>query len=480
MKGLRLILILAAGMLCADFSAAQPASSRSDVRPAPLFCSNMVLQQRSLVPLWGEGTPGEPVTVTSGWNGLSIKTVVDSAARWCVELITPGAGGPYRITISGRYDVVLENVMIGEVWLCSGQSNMEWAPYSNEKNGIPDLERELAAANDYPALRFFNVRRAEAAEPQEWCSGSWRVSDSDAAKWFTAVGQFFGRELNKALDMPVGLIGSYWGGTGAEVWTPASVVESDAEFARAAKLQHNDPRWHWPVEPGYAYNAMIHPLTRFPIAGVIWYQGESNAKSWWTYARLLERMVAGWRAEWGSDFLFYIVQISPFYDKEGMAGCNVLLREQQQAAARAIPGSGLVTISDVGDAESIHPLNKRPVGERLAWLALSDHYRRTEYDSLRCPLWEGYEVRGSTVRLSFSHTGGALKTTHAGDPAYFEIAGADGVFHPAEARIVGDGVEVCSPEVVEPREVRYAWKSLCFPDLLNASGLPVGAFRTKH
>lgn len=469
----RLVLILA-GMLCVAMAVAQPAY----LRPAPLFCNDMVLQQQQTVPLWGEATPADRITVTTSWDGRTYTAVADASSYWCVDVRTPSAGGPYRITISGRYDIVLENVMVGEVWLCAGQSNMEWSPYSNNKAGIPDLERELTAAGDYPALRFFAVKRDTASMPRAECAGRWRVSEPQSAMWFSAVGQFFGRELQQTLGVPVGLIGSYWGGTGAEVWTPGDVVAADSLLAEAATHQTNDPRWFWPIVPGAAYNAMIHPLVRFPIAGVIWYQGESNAKTYATYARLLEAMTGTWRQAWGCDFPFYIVQISPFYDKEGRQGCNVLLREQQQIAARTIAHSGLVTISDVGDAQDIHPRNKRPVGERLASLALADHYGRAEFDDRRCPLYAGWQARGREAVVCFSHAHG-LKTTTGEAPKYFELAGADGVYHPAQAAVRGEQVVVRSDKVRKPVSVRYAWSSLCFPDLTNASGLPVGAFRSK-
>lgn len=468
--------VIAAIILIPLFASAS--DSRSDVMPAPLFCSDMVLQRNAVVPFWGKGTPGQQVTLTTGWDSKIKVCTVSADSTWRVEIQTPDAGGPYKITLKGRYEVVLNNVMVGDVWLCAGQSNMEWSPYSNNKNGIPDLEQELQNADNYPDLRFFNVKRDVSDTPQEWCEGGWKVSDRNSAKWFTAVGQFFGRELCENLNIPVGLIGSYWGGTGAEVWTPAETVNSDKELLEAAGHQIQDPRWFWPIEPGAAYNAMIHPLTNFPITGVIWYQGESNGKTWWTYSRLLQAMVRDWRAAWGNDFPFYIVQISPLYDKEGMNGCNVLLREQQQIASEQIARSGLVTISDVGDAKDIHPRNKRPVGERLAYLALSEHYGRAEYADRLCPLYDRCEADGRNIRVYFRNTSDGLKTTHGGNSQYFEISGADGIWFPAKAKIEGNHVTVSSSKVRAPKNVRYGWKSLCFPDLVNSAGLPVGAFRS--
>lgn len=453
-------------------------ASKSHIRLPGLFCNHMVVQQRSDLPVWGWGTPGERITVTTSWDGESRSTQADSLSRWSVTIRTPEAGGPHTITISGRYDIELKNVMSGEVWLCCGQSNMEWAPMSLKEEGIPNREAELSAADRYPQVRYLHVKRADNDTPQEDFEGIWNVSNRASSKWFTAVGQFFGRTLNEKLGVPVGLIGSYWGGTGAEVWTPAPVVEADPELAEAASRQHGDPRWYWPVRPGRAYNSMIHPLMRFPIAGVIWYQGESNAATYATYEKLLQRMVASWREGWKSEFPFYIVQISPYKDKEGMPGSNVLLREQQDRASRSIPRSGLVVVSDAGDSTTIHPTDKRPVGERLAWLACADHYGADSCREWLCPRYESFSVRDNRMTLIFSRTGGELRTASGEPSRYFEVAGKDMEFHPARAELHGDRVVLSSPEVLHPTAARYGWGSLQYPDLVNRNGLPLGAFRT--
>lgn len=453
-------------------------ASKAHIKLPGVFCNNMVVQQCRDLPVWGWGTPGERITVSTSWNDRRFVTTVDSMSRWSVTVRTPKAGGPHTITISGRYDIELKNVMSGEVWLCCGQSNMEWAPMSLKEGGIPNRNAELAAADRYPQIRYLHVKRSDSETPREDFDGIWNVSGRDASKWFTAVGQFFGRTLHEKLGVPVGLIGSYWGGTGAEVWTPAPVVERDPELAAAAARQHGDPRWYWPILPGRAYNGMIHPLMRFPIAGVIWYQGESNAATYASYEKLLQRMVASWREGWGSEFPFYIVQISPYHDKEGMPNSNVLLREQQDRASRSIPQSGLVVVSDVGDSTTIHPVNKRPVGERLAWLACAEHYKVDSCRAWLCPRYENFEVRGNELILNFSRTGGELRTASGNPSSHFEIAGTDMKFYPARARIFGDRVTLSSPKVRHPAAARYGWGSLQYPDLINRNGLPLGAFRT--
>ncbi len=443
---------------------------------APLFKDNMVLQQKSKVPLWGRAHPGDSICVLTSWDGREYCCRADSDSLWCVDLQTGLPGGPYEIRISGRETMEISNVMIGDVWLCSGQSNMEWSPYSNSKNGIPDIAKELEAANRYPSLRFCHIKRNVAEVPVDTCTAKWMVSDSVSARWFSAVGNFFGRSLCDKLGIPIGLIGSYWGGTGAEVWTPAESVEADSLMLAASTLQIQDPRWFWPIKPGATYNAMIHPLRRFPIAGAIWYQGESNCKSWWTYSTLLRTMVEDWRSAWGSCFPFYIVQISPFYDKEGKEGANVRLRDRQRLAAESIPESGIVTISDVGDLEDIHPRNKRPVGERLANLAMYDYYGKETYRDSLCPLYDRYEMTDEGLCLYFKFAGKGLRPVSGKSSVQFELAGKDGIYYPAEAEIAGNRAVLTCPYVEDPASVRYAWGSKCIPDLVNSAGLPVSAF----
>ena len=473
-----LFLFLLTAALCGQ-SAAQEFASRSEIRLHALICNNMVMQRNERVPVWGWGTPKEKIRVTTSWNGKSVYAWVDSLSRWKAEVDTPEAGGPYTITVSGRYDVVINNVMIGDVWFCSGQSNMEWSAMSAGGKGIPNRAEELEKAERYPALRLFAVQKNAAETPQENCSGAWSVSGGAAAQWFSSVAQFFGQTLNDELKIPIGLIGSYWGGTAAEVWTPAETVEGDPLLREDSKVHRQDPRWFYPIAPGTAYNGMVHPVTPFPVAGAIWYQGESNCKVYENYDRLLTALIGDWRKAWNREFPFYIVQLSPYPDNDKKPGANIGLRHNQDRVSRQVPDCGMVVISDVGDAKDIHPRNKRPVGERLAYTALADHYRLPQYEAKKCPRYEGLTVKGRKAVVTFSATGGALRTADGTAPRCFELAGEDLRFHPAQAKIDGDRIILESEQVKKPYAVRYAWGSLVFGDILNKNGMPLGAFSSN-
>lgn len=473
-----LFLFLLTAALCSK-SEAQEFASRSEIRLHALICNNMVMQRNERVPVWGWGTPKEKIRVTTSWDGKSVYAWVDSLSRWKAEVDTPEAGGPYTITVSGRYDVIISNVMIGDVWFCSGQSNMEWSAMSAGGKGIPNRAEELEKAERYPALRLFAVQKNAAETPQENCNGAWSISGGAAAQWFSSVAQFFGQTLNDELKIPIGLIGSYWGGTAAEVWTPAETVEGDPLLREDSKVHRQDPRWFYPIAPGTAYNGMVHPVTPFPVAGAIWYQGESNCKVYENYDRLLTALIGDWRKAWNREFPFYIVQLSPYPDNDKKPGANIGLRHNQDRVSRQVPDCGMVVISDVGNAKDIHPRDKRPVGERLAYTALADHYRLPQFEAKKCPRYEDLTVKGRKAVVTFSATGGALRTADGTAPRYFELAGEDLRFHPAQAKIDGDRIILESEQVKKPYAVRYAWGSLVFGDILNKNGMPLGAFSSN-
>jgi sialate O-acetylesterase len=404
---------------------------------------------------------------------------VDESSVWRVTVHTPNAGGPYTITVSAKNDIRLENVMIGDVWLCGGQSNMEHAPGATP--AMPDVEAELKAADNYPDVRYFHVKHDTASIPKADCTGSWgwKASTASSSKWFTSVGQIFGRKLHDNLQVPIGLVGSHWGGTGAETWTPAALIENDPAALEASGKQTSNPAWFYPVKPGHAYNAMIHPLATMPIAGVIWYQGESNVKTYYTYRQVLTSLISGWRKAWGKDFPFYIVQISPYNDAIFAKDANVLLREIQETVSKEITNSGLVVISDIGiDVKDMHPRNKRPVGERLAALALARHYGLNRFEDELCPLYKNHITSGDKVEIFVENVGEGLKTATGGESKYFEIAGADRVFRPAHSEIARNRISVWSSDVPHPVAVRYGWGNTVIPDVVNEAGLPLGAFRT--
>lgn len=443
------------------------AASFANVRLPAVLADNMVLEQHATVKLWGWCDPGEKVFITPSWSQVTDSVVGTRDGRWVVGVATPGAGGPYTIGIRGWNAITLKNVLIGEVWVCSGQSNMEMC----ETWGLPDVKAELpTCAND--RIRFFHVPRTTSATVQDDCPGRWAVCDSDELKTFSAVGYFFGKSINKALDVPVGLIEASWGGTPAEVWTPEELVEDDP----ALKAAHGKlvPAPGWPYLPGYCYNAMIAPLTSLSIAGALWYQGESNVVAPDTYAKLLTTMIGAWRKAWGTKLPFYYVQIAPF--TYGTVGQGALLREQE-AAVQDIGGTGMVVISDItGDTTDIHPKDKHDVGLRLANWALAETYHRPG-PYYRNPREMGMEAKGNQLIVRFADAPNGL-VVKGKNVMTLEIAGADKVFHPAEAKVEGNAITVWSQEVKKPVAVRYQFSNSGIGNLFSKEGLPVEPFRT--
>lgn len=440
--------------------------AQCQIRLASIFGNDMVLQQKSEVPIWGWAGPAQEVTVKGNWDNVEVKTVTDYNARWRVTLNTPAAGGPYTVTIKTNYEVVLQNVMIGEVWLCSGQSNMEW-----NMNAAAEGATEIPAAN-YPNIRLFHVDRSAAATPQIRGEGKWQVCSPETVRWFSAVGYFFGRKLQDELNVPIGLISSAWGGTPAESWTPDSLISMDPEL-KASAAKQAARKWG-PKDPGHIYNSMIHPFVPFQIAGAIWYQGESNTPAPSTYKKLMETMIGSWRTAFNKQFPFYYVQIAPYAYGRPFEGS--LIREQQNMMT-SIPNTGMVVISDfTGDVKDIHPRVKKPVGERLANYALAETYGRTGI-AYKSPVYKSMEIKGGKVIVTFDNCPNGL-ISKDGEPTEFMIAGADKKFVPAKAKISGSTVIVSAKEVKDPVAVRFGWDNTSVPNLFSKEGLPASCFRT--
>jgi sialate O-acetylesterase len=441
--------------------------SFANVRLPAVLADNMVMQQHSNVKLWGWCDAGEKIFITPSWSQVTDSVVGTRDGRWALAVATPAAGGPYTIDIRGRNTIQLKNVLIGEVWVCSGQSNMEMC----ESWGLPDVKADLpACAND--RIRFFHVPRTTSMTVQDDCPGRWAACDSDELKTFSAVAYYFGKTLNKELDVPVGLIEASWGGTPAEVWTPQELVNDDPVLKAAdAKLV---PAVGWPYLPGYCYNGMIAPLTSFSIAGALWYQGESNVGTSDTYAKLLSIMIGSWRQAWNKDFPFYYVQIAPF--AYGTKEQGSLLREQE-AKVQDLGGTGMVVISDlVTDTTDIHPKDKHDVGLRLANWALAEAYHRPGL-FYKNPRFSNMEVRGDKVTLSFSDAPNGLMVKGK-SVVTLVVAGEDRVFHPAEGKVEGSKMEVWSKEVKEPVAVRYQFSNAGIGNVFSKEGLPMAPFRT--
>ena len=440
------------------------------VRVPSILVSHMVLQQRASVPVWGWANAAETVVVTTSWSTNVVQATTSNGGRWTVNLQTPEAGGPHSIRIKAGNEIVLEDVLIGEVWLCSGQSNMEW---SGELGVRQSREEAPGATNNL--IRFFHVPKATADAPQDHVDARWVVCNPEDMQRFSAIGYFFGKRIHERLNAPVGIINSSWGGTPAEVWTPREVVEAAPDL-RAAAAELKPFAW-WPHQPGLAYNAMIHPLLPFRIAGVLWYQGESNVPTHATYRKLFTYMIDAWRAAWKSELPVYFVQIAPYtYGDDHIRGA--LLREAQTLAANH-PRTGMAVISDLVDnVRDIHPQMKREVAERLAAMALTDTYGIAGPQS-RSPSYRSHRIEGNTVIVELDPVPTTL-VARDGPPKDFQIAAADGQFVPAEVVIDGKTLRVSSPSVAQPTAVRFGFRNDSIPNLFTAEGLPVNLFRTDR
>lgn len=440
----------------------------AEIRLPAAISSNMVLQQQSKSKLWGWASPNEKIFVTTSWNNVTDSTVTTKDAKWQIEIPTPAAGGPYTITLKGWTTVVLENVLIGEVWVCSGQSNMEWSSYNNLKQ-----IQDILPTSSNPNIRLFNVPKTTSATVQDDAPGNWKVCSPESLQGFSAVGYFFGNKLQKDLNIPIGLINASWGGTPAEVWTPEEVIKNDGALAAAA-AKINETPW-WPNNAGYTYNAMIAPFTNFTIAGAIWYQGESNTGTASTYSKLLSSMIDGWRKSWKKDFPFYFVQIAPF--AYGNKNIGALLQEQQTKTLQH-PNTGMVVITDlVDDIKNIHPNDKLSVGNRLANVALAETYHKKDI-AYKSPLFKNMEIAKGKATIFFDNAPNGLVTKENAKATEFYIAGADKNFVPADVKIEKDRIIVSSKQIKDPVAVRFGFSNTAMPNIFSKEGLPVTPFRT--
>lgn len=434
-----------------------------------IISDHMVLQQQSTITIWGWSTvTNETLTIVGSWDNQELKTKVHQGV-WQIQMPTPVAGGPYTLSIKGHEELVFSNVMLGEVWIASGQSNMQWTP----NMGLDNVEEEIKNAN-YPEIRFFNVPQRKSASLQDDTPGQWEVCSPETMQNFSSVGYFFGRKLHKDLNVPVGIISSNWGGTPVEVWIPGPLIQNDQELKQAAdKLSEFE--W-WPEQPGSTYNAMIHPLTRFEIAGAIWYQGESNRVNAKSYYRSFPVLIEAWRKAWQKEIPFYFAQIAPYtYNKDVPDVQAAVVRDAQLHTMQTVSNTGMAVTNDIGNLQDIHPTNKQEVGRRLALWALAKTYGASVVYS--GPIFRELEIVKNKAILHFDHVVEGLemqgKTLNE-----FYMAGPDKVFHKAKAKIKGNTVVVTASQVKNPAAVRFAFYDKALPNLFNSEGLPASAFRT--
>ena len=475
--------ILATVVLSLLFSAGAAARAEKQSRPFvhPLFSDHAVLQRDVPLPVWGWTEPGKTVRVSIG--GRTAEATAAADGRWQATIGPFAVGGPYVLEIAGPQKATVNDVLFGDLWICSGQSNMEMG--IGNCNAKADID-----SAEIPQLRLLTVPKLVAKEPVATAAMAWLPSSpTNVMKgvWggFSAAGFYFGRELHKELKIPIGLIHTSWGGTVAEAWTSEEGLKPLADFQDRlaqlhAGLRANPPKFNAnnPNVSTVLYNGMIAPLLPYKIKGAIWYQGESNADRAWQYRTLLPAMIADWRSRFGvGDFPFYIVQLAAFQPsaKEPRDHVWAELREAQALTAQKVPNCGLAVAIDIGDARDIHPKDKRDVGRRLALCALANTYGKP----VECsgPWYQSMEAAGKAIRLHFTHVGGGLEAK--GDKLQgFAIAGEDHKFVWAEAAIEGDTVLVWSPAVAHPVAVRYAWDINPVCNLFNQAGLPAVPFRT--
>lgn len=430
-----------------------------------IFSDNMVLQRNAEVTIWGWANPQEEVVITPSWNNETYKIKASNQAKWEIVIPTPKEGGPYSISIKGYNEIVLKNILIGEVWICSGQSNMEMNASWGIENGDEAVKN---AAN--PNMRFFSVPKLTATSPQNNISGTWTECSPETMKYFSAVAYFFGKRLQEELkNVPIGLISSNWGGTPAEIWTPEEVIQDDAVLLESAKTRKEES--YGPNQPGRAFNAMIFPLTKFKIAGTLWYQGESNVGSM-VYDKTFSALIASWRKLWNYDFPFYYVQIAPYkYGENHFSGS--IIRDAQRKVLKEVSNTGMVVTSDISPIDDIHPKDKKSVGIRLANLALANTYK-TNSALVNGPLYKGITIEKNKVVVAFDYAEGLYFKDKKGE--LFELAGVDNVFYKANAVVKNNSVILQSAEVKAPVKVRYAWKNTDQATLFNKANLPASSF----
>ncbi len=452
---------------------------KAEVKLPNIFSNNMVIQRDQPIKIWGWADKNETVVVS--FNNQVKKTKADKKGYWSTELLPVAYGGPYTLQVKGKKNTVtFDNILVGEVWLASGQSNMEWIV-----NHTMNAADEIKNAN-YPQIRSFNVAKNISMQPLDELGGSWEVCSPETVGSFSAVAYFFARNLTQQLNIPIGIINSSWGGTGIETWTSPEGVNQWPDNLKNQELipkADNQDISKGQLNPNsyysLLYNGMIHPVAKFRIKGAIWYQGEHNAVQAYNYRSLFPSMIQDWRSQWGYEFPFYWVQLANFMEKNGTPTDSdwAELREAQTMTL-SVPQTGQAVITDIGDAVDIHPRNKQDVGLRLALIALNKDYGKSSvvYSG---PTYKSMKIEGNKIIIEFNHAdNGLLVKNKYGYVEGFTIAGSDRKFYWAKASIQENEIVVYSEQVPNPVAVRYSWENNPDVNLYNMQGLPAVSFRT--
>ena len=452
------------------FFIAVKAASQLPLRLPSVIGNHAVLQQSADVKLWGWGPGSFHLSIVCSWNTAdTILVNIGADCIWQTSVKTPNAGGPYTIEfICGKQSILITDILIGEVWLCSGQSNMEY----NFHWGISDTS-DANRSCDYPQIRFFQIAQSYDKYPQSDCRGEWKICNGASAADFSSVGYYFGRNLHEKLKVPVGLIGSYWQGTNIQTWMPEEAFERDSTLKKFTK---NIEAYGWaPKGASLLYNGMIEPIVSYKLRGVLWYQGEANVSSEaGSYAKLFSAMIESWRNKFKNEIPFYYVQIAPW---NGYQGINAALLREQQQAVLAVPATGMVNIGDlVNDVKNIHPINKRGTADRLSNLVLKEMYG---FQNLHpySPTMKNYSFYKNEARVEFLSVGKLWSKEK--EIKNFQLAGADHIFYPAEAVIDHNGMmRLKAKDVQQPVSIRYCFINDQIPNLFDTNGLPLLPFRT--
>ncbi|CAF4006568.1 unnamed protein product [Adineta steineri] len=470
----------------------------TQIKLPDIISDSMVLQQNTNAPLWGWTKAGEKVEVSGSWANKIVQTITDKTGKWMVKLATPKAGGPYNVTIKASETRVLHGVLIGEVWICSGQSNMEMPLCGFPGAPVKNSAQEIASAN-FPQIRLFTAENQIAFTPQQNVKGKWASCSPASVDSFSAAAYFFGRELFNHLHVPIGLMNVNWGGTVAEAWTSETALRTmpyfnkqldqvDTAAKRTKQMMAKDTSgltaWkktlsaNNPNEPSVLFDGMIAPVIPFAIKGAIWYQGEANVGRAKQYETLFPLLISDWRKQWNEqDFPFYFVQIAPYDHSLKDSTLAGALRDAQRKTLYASSNTGMVVTLDIGERKNIHPSDKQDVGKRLAFWALNKTYGVKDI-AYSGPLYKNMQINGNKIIVSFTNTDGGL-TSKNKTLQSFEVAGADSVWKPASATIEGDKVIVTSNEVSNPVAVRYAFYAYVDASLFNGKGLPASSFTSQ-
>lgn len=449
------------------------ATGIAEIKLPAIYGSGMLLQQNATVKIRGKADPEKRVTLLTSWNLMEYSTKSDKEGNWKMTFTTGKAGGPHIISISDGKVLTLDNILLGEVWLCSGQSNMEMPMKGFSNQPVEGSGMDILRSTN-PNIRLFTVKRNANIHPQEDVTGNWSQASPQTVRDFSATAYYFGRLLNEILDVPVGLVVSSWGGSSIEAWMDETML---IRFPEAVIPRSAENLTNLNQKPTMLYQAMIHPLLGLPIKGVIWYQGESNTTRPHSYAAMFKSMVDGWRRNWnlGYDFPFYYCQIAPYQNYRNLN--SAFLREAQMKAEKMVNNVGMAVLMDAGEAENIHPAKKREAGERLALLALNKTYDIMGIAAVS-PQFKGISISNDTVLVQFDNAPLGLAAPNF-QSKLFQVAGADGKYYPARARVIRTGVQVVSDSVKKPVSVQYAFENFVTGDLFSTEGLPVSSFRSK-